>query len=156
MWRGDTNQIGFGVLEGHHDHFRHCQIFPLNFIFVPETKNYLLSSIRIKINQICKICFDWRAIWYSELWMTSSRNSVVTKFRGGGRGFSGIKMTKIVLFWVNRWTIQSSITWPKISPLGQLAGKIREVFSLSTLKRGCSSPTTPPNWAGKFKFDMQT
>ena len=45
------SKIRFRVLEDHCNRFWSCQIFIYFFIFLPNLKNYLLSSITTKINQ---------------------------------------------------------------------------------------------------------
>ena len=60
------------------------------------TKNHLLCSIPIKIDQIWEIGYNWRRIWYSRVRMTSVQNSVVPKFRRGGA--EKLKSKKLIFF----------------------------------------------------------
>ena len=79
-----------------YDYFWSCQIF----IFSLETRNYLLSSILIKIDQIWEMGFDWQWISYSGVGLTSGQNSVMSKFGGGGA--EGLKLQTMFFFLANR------------------------------------------------------
>ena len=97
--------------------------WPYNISTLPvELKNYLLSLIATKIDQIWEIGFDWRVVWYSGVGMMG-QNSVVFKFgKGSAEGLKPrIKPTEAA---------QNCITYLKISFLGQLGGEIswKKVF----------------------------
>ena len=82
--------------------------------------------------------------------MTLGQNSVMLPF--WGKECWGAKNAKIVPFEpIDRksWVVQRI---QKINILGQLGEKIWEVFL--TLKKFCSFPIFPPNWARKLKFGM--
>ena len=61
----------------------------------PKTKNYSVSLI--PINEIWEMGLDWRRIKYSEVELTSSKNSIMPKF-GEGVAEGLIKSCKIRVF----------------------------------------------------------
>ena len=129
--------------------FSYCNVcFSFYFILI----FYLFSSIPTKMNKIWAVSLDWRQLWYFQMALISSWNSAGPKFRR--RRFWGAKITKIMSPYVNQYRIKICLAYIKISLLGELRVEIWTFFPFVTLKKSCSSPISPTNWARKLKFGM--